>query len=99
MSDFPVDDATLVMLAEACRINEELGRTTLHDFLHMGSRVRSAEDETGTVHATVDEAVEASEEAVPVIYVEHEPGFEPYSEHGVILALVAEIQRLRGSGQ
>lgn len=87
MSDFPVDDATLVMLAEACRINPDLGRTTLHDFLDMGSRVASSEQ------------IDDGDEGAPVYLVEHEPGYAPYSPNQVILALVAEIQRLRESGQ
>ena len=33
MTAFPLDDATLVMLAEACRINPDTGRTHLTDFL------------------------------------------------------------------
>ena len=96
VSDFPVDEATLVLLAEACRINPERGRTTLQDFLHMGSRVSRVEDEGGDVYATVDEALAASDGGTPILTVEHQPGFQPFSEHDVILALVAEIERLRG---
>ena len=83
MNAFPVDDTTLVMLAEACRINPDLGRTTLGDFLDMGARVKS--------ETLLDD------DGAPVYLVEHEPGFEPFSPNDVILALVAEIQRLRGT--
>lgn len=90
--DFPVDDATLVMLAEACRVNEESGRSHLNDFLFMGS-----------VEASRELLEEADEElagmaGAPVFLVEYEPGRAPFSPNGVILALIAEIQRLRSEG-
>jgi hypothetical protein len=95
VSGFPVDEATLVMLAEACRINPDLGRTTLHDFLDMGKRVKTV-SEGGIEYGSIDEALEAYEgDGPPILDVEHEPGFEPYSPNDVILALIAEIERLR----
>ena len=55
----------------------------LHDFLSMGERVKSQElvDDWG---------------GVPVYEVEFEEGFEPFSEHQAISALVGEVLRLRG---
>ena len=86
MTAFPLDDATLVMLAEACRINPDTGRTHLTDFLDMGS-VEISREETG-------ESVDGFD-GIPVYEVEHAPGFEPFSPQHVIQTLVAEIQRLR----
>ncbi len=86
--DFPLDSATLVMLRAACQINPDTGQTHLHDFLDMGSRVKSQtliEDGDGETMATA-----------PVYEVEFEEGFAPFSEHHAIRALVGEILRLRG---
>lgn len=33
---------------------------------------------------------------IPVYEVEYEEGYEPFSEHGAIVALVGEVLRLRG---
>ena len=79
---FPVDDATLIMLAAACEINPDTGRTHLSDFLDMGTRETSRE--------LVDDI-----DDIPVYEVKYEPGYEPFSPHHVIQCLVAEIQRLR----
>ena len=92
---FPTDELSLSLLAEACRINEDTGRTHLQDFLHMGTRVRSVES-GGVTYGTVDEALEADMgDEPPILFVEHEPGFEPHSEHTVILSLIECIERLR----
>ncbi len=89
---FPVDDVTLVMLASACEINEETGRTHLQDFLDMGARVKSLEDITAEVFGEY----EADDADTPRVFLaEHESGYEPFSPHAVISALVVEIQRLR----
>jgi hypothetical protein len=81
MSEFPVDDTTLVLLAAACQMNPDSGHTELMTFLDMGTRVKS------------ETLIEGGE--VPTYFVEHEPGYEPFSPHEVIRALVAEVQRLR----
>lgn len=83
---FPLDDATLVMLASACEINPDTGRTHLLDFLAMGERVKSVTDITHEI---------GDGEGAPVYFVEHEEGYAPFSPHDVIAALVAEVQRLR----
>jgi hypothetical protein len=81
---FPVDDATLVMLAASCRAaNFDDGRSHLHDFLAMGE----AEPIRKTL---IDDA-----DGVPIYEVEHASGEEPFSVADVIEALIAEIQRLR----
>lgn len=84
--EFPVDDVTLVLLAAACEINEETGRTHLHDFLSMGNREKSR---------TLENPDEVEDGGVPIYFVEHEEGYGIFTEHDAILALVAEIQRLR----
>lgn len=90
---FPLDDATLVMLRSACEINPDTGRTHLHDFLDMGSRVKSREDITAETFGEI----EADDQETPRVYfVEHEEGYEPFSEHDAIRALVDEVLRLRG---
>lgn len=83
---FPVDDATLVLLAAACEINPDTGRTHLQDFLMMGAREKSREDITH----------EFDGDGPPVFVVEYEEGYRPFTEHAAIKALVTEIQRLRG---
>lgn len=90
MSAFPVDDVTLVMLAASCRIAEGDESTRLHDFLSMGAR-----EKTRTL--LNEEDVERG--GIPVYEVEHEEGYEMFSECDAILALVAEVQRLRGDGE
>lgn len=87
--EFPLDDATLIMLAASCEINEETGRTHLHDFLDMGARVKSSTD--------ITERVFGEEGGLPVYEVEFEDGFAPWSPHDAIRALVTEVLRLRGS--
>lgn len=88
MSDgFPTDAATLHMLAAACRINPDTGRTHLLDFLSMGERVGSS---------TLIGAGEGTWMGdAPVYGVEFEEGYEPFGPNDVILALVEEILRLR----
>ena len=85
MNGFPTDETTLTLLEAACRINPDSGHTELQSFLDMGSRVKST---------TLLEDIEP-----PVYFVEHEPGFEPWSETQVIGALIAEIRRLRAALQ
>ena len=84
---FPVDRATLTLLRAACEINEDTGRTHLQDFLQFGAV------ETDRVLLNEDEV---EEDGIPIYEVYHEPGTEPWSEHGVIVSLVDEILRLRG---
>ena len=86
MSDFPTDDATLVMLIAACEINEDTGRTHLHDFLDMGTRIKSSE------------LISAEDDFVPVYDVEYEKGYEPFSEHQVIATLARELMACRAQG-
>lgn len=88
MSDFPLDDATLVMLSAACEINPDSGQTHLQDFLSMGERIK-------TQTLISDE----SEVGAPVYFVEHEKGYEPFSEHQVIRALVSEVLELRAKAR
>ena len=95
---FPTDEITLRLLTEACRINEDTGRTHLDDFLHMGTRLKSAE-EGGVTYGSVDEALADSLAETPLVYVEYEPGFEPHSPQTVIISLVEESQRLRAVSQ
>jgi hypothetical protein len=78
---FPTDDVTLLLLDAACQMNPDSGHTELTSFLEMGSRVKS--------EALLDDGL------VPSYFVEHEEGYEPWSPHEVIRALVAEVQRLR----
>ena len=56
-------------------------------FLEMGARVKSMTDISD----------EFEDVGAPVFFVEHEEGYEPFSPHDVIRALVAEVLRLRGS--
>ena len=81
---FPLDDATLVMLASACEINPDTGRTHLMDFLDMGSRIAARELVSGQ-----------DDDGSPVFEVTYEDGFAPFTAHDAIRALVKEIQRLR----
>lgn len=99
MSGYPVDDMSLRLLAEACRINDDTGRTHLSDFLEMGAQVESVTNEaTGVTYATIEDALADTDQGdVPTFYVKHKEGWEPHSPQSVILALVAEIQRLRGA--
>lgn len=81
-STFPVDDTTLELLLAACRINPDSGHTELMTFLDFG---------------TVEKSRTLVEDGpTPIYEVEYEEGREPFSPHGVIVALVQEIQRLRG---
>ena len=99
MSGFPVDDISLRLLAEACRINPDTGQTHLATYLDMAARIKSVTDETtGETYATLSEARDAAVDSVPTFLIEHEPGYEPHSPQSVILALIAEIERLRGPG-
>jgi hypothetical protein len=61
----------------------------------MGARIQTVTTEDGEVYATLEEAAEATDDGA-VLFVEHVPGFEPHSPQSVILALVEEIERLRG---
>lgn len=79
---FPTDETTLTLLIAACQINPDTGRTHLQDFLHMGTRVKSE-----TLISEVD--------GVPVYEVEHEKGYEPFSEQDVIVTLAEELLELR----
>lgn len=88
MSDFPVDDTTLLLLDAACQINPDNGQTNLMAFLDMGSRETSR---------TLENEEDVEDGDIPVYFVEHEVGYEPYSPHDVIRALIAEVLRLRGS--
>lgn len=88
-SRLPLDDATLIMLRSACEINPDNGQTNLHAFLDMGSREKSQ-----TLIAEGDEDTEGFAGA-PVYEIEYEEGYEPFSEHEVIIALVDEVFRLR----
>jgi hypothetical protein len=88
VSDFPLDSATLVMLAASCEINPDTEQTHLHDFLDMGTRIKSQTDITAQVFG--------EEGGTPVFEVEYEEGYEPFSPQHVIRELVAEILRLRG---
>jgi len=85
---FPVDDVTLVMLAASCLIAEGDDRTHLHDFLSMGAREKSR---------TLLNEDEVEDGGTPIYEVEHEEGYGIFTEHDAILALVAEVQRLRAS--
>ena len=87
MSDFPLDDATLIMLAASCDINEDTGRTHLGDFLAMGERVKTS---------TLENPDDVEDGGIPVYFVEHEEGYAPFSPHDAIKALVGEVLRLRG---
>jgi hypothetical protein len=87
VSGFPVDDATLVMLAAACEVNPDTGRSHLLDFLHMGTQEKSREDVSHEVGGEIGEGV--------AFFIEYEEGAAPFSPHDVIRALVTEIQRLR----
>jgi hypothetical protein len=91
VTDFPLDDATLVMLAAACEINPDSGHTELHAFLDMGTRIK-----TQTLVDEGDPDIGGMPGA-PVYEVEYEAGFAPFSENDAIRALVAEIQRLRAA--
>lgn len=82
---FPLDDATLVMLASACEINPDTGRTHLLDFLDFGSQVKTS----------TDISEEFGDDGPAVYLVEYEDGACPFSPHDAIKALVAEVQRLR----
>jgi hypothetical protein len=84
MARFPVDDVTLELLAASCRMNPDTGQTHLMDFLAMGERIKS--------EALIDQDGPGGH---PIYMVEHEPGYEPFTPHEVIEALVEEIQRLR----
>lgn len=85
MSDFPVDDTTLALLEAACTINPDNGRTNLGAFLDMGSRMKSRTDVTDEVEGA----------SATVYFTEYEEGYEPHSPISVILALIAEVQRVR----
>ena len=85
---FPLDSATLIMLRAACQMNEETGQTHLHDFLDMGSREKSS--------TLISDGDGESVETAPAYEVEYEEGYEPWSEHAAIIALVGEVLRLRG---
>ena len=93
MSRFPLDDATLVMLRSACQINPDNEQTNLHAFLDMGAREKSR-----TLIADGEENDEGFAGA-PVYEVEYEEGYEPFSEHEVIVALVDEVFRLRSAAR
>jgi len=52
----------------------------------------------GTVEKSRDDSTEevfGDDDPASVYCVEYEPGYEPFSTNAAILALVAEIQRLR----
>lgn len=90
---FPTDEMTLRLLIEACRINDDTGRSHLMDFLDMGTRVASKKDETAKVFGEE----EAADESTPRVYlVEYEEGHAPFSPQTVIEDLALEILRLRG---
>jgi hypothetical protein len=91
VSDFPTDDATLVMLIAACEINPDTGRTHLFDFLDMGSVIKSVEDITEETFGEDDE------EGARVYFVEHEDGREPFSPHDVIRTLAQTILNMRAA--
>lgn len=80
-NDFPTDETTLTLLVAACEINPDTGQTHLHDFLDMGTRVKSVTQ------------IEWSEP--PVFEVEHEEGFAPFSPQHVIITLARELLELR----
>jgi hypothetical protein len=88
--EFPVDNTTLALLEAACNINPDTGRTHLMDFLSMGEEVKSRTllMEEGDLGLGI---------VAPVYEVEFEEGREPWSVNSVILALVAEVRRLRES--
>jgi hypothetical protein len=77
VSDFPTDEVTLTLLISACEINPDTGQTHLHDFLSMGSRVKSVEQTQWS--------------DPPVFEVEHEEGFAPFSPQQVIATLAQEL--------
>lgn len=83
VAEFPLDDATLVMLAAACEINPETGQTHLMDFLHMGAVETEREE--------IDDGMGGA----PVFEITYAPGAEPFSPQQAIRALVEEVQRLR----
>lgn len=85
----PLDDATLVILRSACEINPDNEQTNLHAFLDMGAREKSR-----SLIAEGDEDAQGFAGA-PVYEVEFEEGYEPFSEHDVIVALIDEVFRLR----
>jgi hypothetical protein len=87
VSDFPTDETTLTLLMAACRINPDSGQTELHSFLDMGTRIKSTEDISYRFEG----------EGAPVFMVEYEPGYAPWSETQVIIALSEEILRLRAA--
>lgn len=84
-ADFPTDETTLTLLIAACRINPDTEQTHLHDFLDMGARVKSSD------------LISDEDDPVPVYMVEHEPGYEPFSETQVIITLAEEILRMRAA--
>lgn len=88
MTTFPLDTATLIMLRAACEMNEDTGQTHLHDFLMMGAREAS--------RSYLTSGGFGDDSTIPVYEVEYEEGYEPFSEHGAIVALVGEVLRLRG---
>lgn len=92
MSDtrLPLDDATLIMLRSACEINPDNEQTNLHAFLDMGTREKSR-----TLIREADEDYDGGFDGAPIYEVEYEEGYEPFSEHEVIIALVDEVFRLR----
>jgi hypothetical protein len=83
---FPLDDVTLTLLRSSCQINPDSGHTELLTFLSMGERVKS--------RTPIGDA-----EGTPIYEVEFEDGFEPWSVHSVIKALVDEVLRLRSTGR
>ena len=83
---FPTDEVTLALLRAACSINDDTGRTHLQDFLDFGSQ---------PIRSTLLNAGEVEAGGVAIYEIEHAPGTEPFSEHGVIAALIDEIERLR----
>jgi hypothetical protein len=85
---FPTDAATLHMLIAACKINPDTGQTHLHDFLDMGSRVKT--------RTLIGGSEDVDDGDPPVYEVEYEEGFSPFSPHDVIRTLAEEVLRLRG---
>ena len=87
MSDFPTDDTTLTLLIAASKINPDTGRTHLHDFLDMGTRIK---DQT-----LIAGSEDPDDGDIPVYEVEYQEGYEPFSEHHVIRTLAREVMETR----
>lgn len=97
MSDFPLDETTLTLLAAACEINPDSGHTELMSFLEMTAGPITSVEMNGIEYESVEAALEDADpdDGAPILTINRAPGDEAHTEHTVILALIAEIRRLR----